>query len=288
MKYRFIEKYRSEFGAEKMCRNLGVNRSGYYSWRIRKPSQREEYNSILLDKIKSIHRGKFRVYGSPRITNGLRDLGFHCSRPRVARIMRKNNIYAKTKRKFKVTTNSKHNYSISPNLLNQDFTTNALYKIWLSDITYIRTKEGWIYLTVVMDLYNRKIVGWSLSNRLTASTTTIPALLRAFNYHKPAPGLIFHSDRGVQYACKDFRKELKKPKIRQSMSGKGNCYDNAVVESFFHTIKTEWVYFENYQTRAQARQSLFYYIEIFYNRKRKHSSLGYKKTEEFGQLNNVA
>ncbi len=271
-----------------MCRNLGVNRSGYYSWRIRKPSQREEYNIMLLDKIKSIHKGKFKVYGSPRITNGLHDLGFQCSRPRVARIMRKNNICAKTKRKFKVTTNSKHTYPISPNLLNQDFTTDAMNKIWASDITYIRTHEGWIYLTVIMDLFNRQIVGWSMSDRLTASKTTIPALLQATKHFKPASGLIFHSDRGVQFACKKFRNELNKVKMRQSMGGKGNCYDNAIVESFFHTLKTEWIYFNCYQTIFHARQSIFEYIEIYYNRKRRHSSLGYKTPVEFAQFKKVA
>lgn len=288
MKYRFIEKQRSEFGVGKMCYILGVNRSGYYAWRKRKRSKREQYNNVLLNEIRAIHKRNLGLYGSPRITDELHELGYFCSRPRVARIMRKNNIFAKTKRKFKVTTNSKHNYPISPDLLNQDFTTDAMNKIWTSDITYIRTQEGWLYLTIIMDLFNRQIVGWSMSRRLTASTTTIPALLQAHKRHKPPAELVFHSDRGVQYACKEFRKELAKYKMQQSMGGKGNCYDNAITESFFHTLKTEWVYFEKYQTRFQARQSVFQYIEIYYNRKRKHSSLGYKAPVEFAQLKNVA
>lgn len=197
------------------------------------------------------------------------------SRARVARLMAKNNISATTRRKFKVTTNSKHHYPVSPDLLNQDFNSDAPNQIWVSDITYIRTMTGWWYLTVILDLFNRQVVGWSLSHRLTAITTTLPALNDAVRRQRPDAGLIFHSDRGVQYACHEFRNQLAAYQMVQSMSGKGNCYDNAVAESFFHTLMTELVYFEQYETKEQARHSIFEYLEVFYNRQRLHSALGY-------------
>jgi len=228
------------------------------------------------------------TYGSPRITAELKDKGYTCSRPRIARLMRKHNIRAKTKRKFKITTNSKHHYPISRDLVNQDFSANAPNQLWTSDITYIRTKEGWLYLTIILDVFNRQIVGWSMSNRLKTIQTTIPALIQACKRRKPAPGLIFHSDQGVQYASHEFRYYLKKYKIVQSMSGKGNCFDNAISESFFRTLKTELIYFEKYQTRKQAQSSIFEYIEIFYNCKRKHSSLGNKTPFEYLKLKKVA
>jgi transposase InsO family protein len=269
-----------------MCRALGVSRNGYHAWRKRTPGPRARANQVLLAEIKKIHQLSRQTYGSPRITKALRRKGFRCSRPRVARIMRKNNIYAKTKRKFKVTTNSKHKYSISPNLITHTDGLDGTNKVWASDITYIRTKAGWLYLTVILDLFNRQIVGWSMSKRLTAATTTIPALLQAYRRHRPYQGLIFHSDRGVQYACDAFRKLLSKYKFLQSMSG--SCYDNSVVESFFHTLKTEHVYFETYETREQARLSIFEYIEVFYNRQRMHTTLGDQTPVEFAELKKAA
>ena len=268
-----------------MCQVLQVNRSGYYAWFSRAESKRSSENKVLLMEIKGIYKKSHKTYGSPRITDSLHDLGYFCSRPRVARLMRANGIQAKTKRKFKVTTNSDHDYPIAPNLLNQNFETDAANKIWVGDITYIRTWEGWLYLTIILDLFNRKIVGWSMSDRLTANTTTIPAILQALKKCQPLPELVFHSDRGVQYACNNYRTLLNRHKIIQSMSGKGNCYDNAVAESFFHTLKTELVYHETYRTRKEAKTNLFEYIEVFYNRVRKHSALGYKSPEQFEQLN---
>lgn len=238
----------------------------------------------MLKEIKVIHQHSRQTYGSPRITQQLHHRGYSCSRARVARLMAKNNIYAKTKRKFKVTTDSNHQYPVSPDLLNQDFNSDAPNKIWVSDITYIRTKVGWLYLTVILDLFNRQIVGWSLSQRLTAKTTTIPALTDAFQRQRPDTGLIVHSDRGVQYACHEFRNKLADYQMIQSMSGTGNCYDNAVAESFFHTLKTELVYFEKYETKEQARQSVFEYIEVFYNRQRLHSALHYQTPAEYAAL----
>ena len=271
-----------------MCQVLGIAPSGYYYWLKRKPSKRELENSILLREIKKIYTKRRRNYGSPRITDELRDKGYICSRPRVARIMRRAGIYAKTKRKFKVTTQSRHHYPISPNLLGQNFKADSPNTIWTSDITYIWTRQGWLYLAVVLDLFNREIVGWSMSNRLTASTTTIPSLIQACNRRRSESGLIFHSDQGIQYASKEFRDNLKKYGMIQSMSNKGNCYDNAVTESFFHTLKTELVYFAKYDTREKARNSIFEYIEIFYNRERKHSTLGYKTPVEFMKLKMAA
>ena len=285
MKYEFIYANRSTFVVQKMCQVLRVSRSGYYRYTVCEMSQRSIDNLILLAIIKIIHEKSRRTYGSPRITDDLHDLGYTCSRPRVARLMRANGIAAKTKKKYKVTTESDHSYPIAPNLLGQDFWTDAANRIWVSDITYIRTLKGWLYLTIILDLYNRRIVGWSMSDRLTAKKTTIPAFNQAVKRYQPLPGLIFHSDRGVQYACDDFRGLLKTFKAIQSMSGKGNCYDNAVAESFFHTLKTELVYHETYHTRSQAKTSLFEYIEVFYNRFRKHSALGYKSPEQYEQSN---
>jgi len=235
----------------------------------------------LLPEIRVIHQDSRQIYGSPRVTQELHQRGYSCSRARVARLMAKNNIYAKTKRKFKMTTDSNHHYPVAPDLLNQDFNSDAPNKIWVSDITYIRTMTGWLYLTIILDLFNRQVVGWSLSQRLTAITTTIPALNDAFRRQRPDAGLIFHSDRGVQYACHEFRNKLADYQMTQSMSGKGNCYDNAVAESFFHTLKTELVYFEKYETKERARQSIFEYIEVFYNRQRLHSALGYQTPVDY-------
>jgi transposase InsO family protein len=285
MKYVFIQKHRSEFAVEKMCQVLAVSRSGYYAWIDRPESQRSLANKVLVQEIKQIHKDSRKTYGSPRIADSLHDLGYSCSRPRVARLMKANGIKAKAKRRYKVTTDSNHDYPFAPNLLGQDFWVDTPNRVWVGDITYLKTWKGWLYLTVILDLFHRKVVGWSMSDRLTAHTTTIPAFMQAVKRYQPLPGLIFHSDRGVQYACDDFRDLLKAFKVIQSMSGKGNCYDNAVAESFFHTLKTELVYHETYRTRAEAKTSLFEYIEVFYNRIRKHSYLGYKSPEQYEQLN---
>jgi len=288
MKYRFIQDHERHYRLFKLCNVLKVSRTSYHNWLHSEPGKRKQENQMLLEEIKKVHKGSRMTYGSPRITIELKEKGYTCSRPRIARLMRKHNIRAKTKRKFKITTNSKHRYPISPDLVNQDFSANAPNQLWTSDITYIRTKEGWLYLTIILDVFNRQIVGWSMSNRLKTIQTTIPALIQACKRRKPAPGLIFHSDQGVQYASHEFRYYLKKYKIVQSMSGKGNCFDNAISESFFSTLKTELIFFEKYQTRKQAQSSIFEYIEIFYNCKRKHSSLGNKTPYEYLNFKKVA
>lgn len=283
MKYEFIHSHRSVFGIEKMCRVLRLSRSGYYAWIDRPESNRDRENRLLVTKIRKSHEQSKEIYGSPRITDDLIGWGYKVSRPRVARLMQANGIKSKIKRKFKVTTNSDHKLPISPNLLDQNFYVSAPNLILVSDITYIRTGEGWLYLTTIMDLFHRKIVGWSMSRTMTVQETTLAAMRQYLKTHNPAPGMILHSDRGIQYASKVFRALLDKHKIVQSMSGKGNCYDNAVAESFFKTLKTELVYHERYTTRAQARNSIFEYIEAFYNRIRKHSALGYLSPEQYYQ-----
>lgn len=229
---------------------------------------------MILKTIKEIRdkQPKKQVYGSPRLTIELRELGIPCNKNRVANIMHDNGIYAKTKKKFKRTTDSQHGEDVAPDLLEREFTVEAPDKVYVTDITYIRTLEGWAYLAVVLDLFSRMVVGWAISARIT-SELVINALNMAILSRKPAKGLIVHSDKGVQYASYDYRTFLEKYEFRQSMGSTGDCYDNAVVESFFHTIKTEWVFFENYLTRAQAKTSIFDYVETFYNRERRHSTL---------------
>ena len=276
MKYKFIDAHRSAFGVEKMCRVLAVSRSGFYRWDRVGESKRTLGNRILLVNIRKIYNANKGRYGSPRITEALQDQGYLCSRPRIARLMRHNGIKARAKRRYKVTTDSKHKYQVAPNLLKQWFRTDAPNRIWVSDMTYIRTLEGWLYLTVVLDLYTRKIIGWSMSDRMQARDTTIPAFQMAVKGCQPLPGLVFHSDQGVQYACDEFVELLQESKVIRSMSSRGNCYDNAVAESFFHTLKTELVDHENYRSRSEAKRSLFEYMESYYNRSRKHSYLGYR------------
>ena len=280
MKFEFIELYRSEFRVNKMCQALDVSRSAYYAWKKRGRSNRQKENEHLLEEIIQAYETSRRVYGSPRIAEELRSKGFNCSENRIARLMRGNNIQAKTKRKFKATTDSCHHFPVAPNLLNQDFSAEAPNQVWASDITYLWTREGWLYLAAILDVYSRQIVGWFTSNRLSRELV-INALKRALWRRQPAAGLIFHSDRGSQYASDDFKELLKTHKFIQSMSRKGNPYDNAIVETFFHSLKTELVYFENYYTRDQATQSIFEYIEVFYNRVRRHSALGYCSPVEF-------
>ncbi len=280
MKYEFIANHSSALRVKKMCRALRVSRSGYYDWRKRGLSQREQSNRRLLVKIKESHKGSRETYGSPRITVELRAKGETCNKKRVARLMRINGIAAKTKRRFKITTNSRHNHLAAPNLVNQKFVAGASNQLWTSDITYLPTKEGWLYLSVVLDVYNRQIVGWAMSKRLTQGLV-IAALKQALNNRTPTEDMIFHSDQGCQYTSDKFRKLLTNHGILASNSGKGNCYDNAITETFFHTLKTELVYFENYQTREEARLSIFEYIEVFYNRQRRHSAIDYKTPVEF-------
>ena len=263
-----------------MAEALHISRSGYYAGRQRPPSRRETENRELVKRIEVVHQDNRQVYGSPRMTVELNAQGFTCSRNRVARLMKENGIAARTRRKFKVTTGSQHQFPVAPNLLGQSFSADHPNRVWASDITYIATGEGWLYLAIIRDLHSRLVVGWSMQERLQRDLV-LEAFKQAVMRRRPLPGLIFHSDRGVQYACSDFRELLTDHQAVQSMSGKGNCYDNAVSESFFGTLKTELVYLSRFRTRAEAKEAIFDYIEIFYNRQRRHSTLGYLSPAEF-------
>lgn len=281
MKYQFIEKNRSGGDVRALCDVLNVSHSTYYAWRTRSSSKREEQNQQLLTDITLIHRKSRQTYGSPRITQELRSGGKSCGENRVARIMRNHGIRAKTKRQFRITT-TKRNFRdpVAENLVKQQFVAERPNQLWSSDITYLWTREGWLYLAVVLDVYSRQIVGYALSTRLTTELVSA-AFIRAVNTRAITPGLILHSDQGCQYTSTQFQQLLKSYGIRSSMSARGNCYDNAITETFFHTLKTEHIYLTTFETRTEAELSLFDYIEIFYNRQRIHSSLGYKSTIEF-------
>lgn len=287
MKYMFIQEHKKEFRVEKMCRVLGVSRSGYYAWLNRCPSDRACEDTVLETEILDVYEKSRCTYGIWRTLKELLLRGFRCGWKRVRRLLRKLGLYPKTKKKFKITTDSRHRYPVSANLLNQNFSVEAPDRIWVSDITYIWTEEGWLYLAILLDLYSRKIVGWSLKDRLTADGVE-EAFLQAIWRRRPLPGLIVHSDQGVQYACSDFQDLLLSRKAKSSMSRKGNCYDNAVAESFFHTLKTELVYHEKYRTRKEAQASIFEYIEVFYNRQRLHSALGFVSPEQFEAMKKAA
>ena len=269
-----MKDYSSIFPIEKMCKAFNVQRSSYYSWLKRKPSSRELYNRGLSVRIREIYQESKKTYGSPRITIALRNGEIIVSRRRVARLMREMKLRSIFRKKFVVTTDSKHNYPVVENKLNREFTVDGPGKVWVSDITYLRTSQGWLYLTVILDLGDRKVVGWSLNSSLKASDTTVPAWIMAAKNRPVTQELIFHSDRGVQYACNEFKNLLSGYKlVERSMSRKGDCWDNAVAESFFKTIKVECVYQNKYKTKDQAVLSIFEYIETWYNTRRIHTTL---------------
>ncbi len=268
-----------------MCKVLLVSTSGYYYWLKHPISKHSIKQAELLTKIKKVHKDSKYRYGSPRIAAELKFMGVIVSRPRVARLMRKANIKSILRKKYRVqTTDSNHGYQPAPNILNRNFYAEHTGQKWVSDLTYIRTGEGWLYLTAIMDLADRKIVGWALSETMETEKTTIAAWKMAVKNRPITQTLVFHSDRGVQYACNEFRKHLMAFSVNQSMSRKGNCWDNAVAESFFKTMKTEMVYHENCQTKVQTRLAVFEYLEVWYNRKRRHSSLGYLTPQEFADV----
>ena len=272
--------HQTEFPISVMCEVLSVSRSGYYAWRKSPESKRKQSNGTLRKKIRAVHRDSGESYGSPRVYKALKKQGETCSENRVARLMREDGLKAKTKKRFKATTNSKHNLPVAPNLLNRDFSPQEPNRVYAGDITYIWTTEGWLYLAVVIDLFSRSVVGWAMDNRMTRQLV-MDALTMAVQRRRPPSGAIFHSDRGSQYASSDFQSLLSKYGMLCSMSRKGNCWDNAPVESFFGSLKQELVFHEKYPTRFHARQSIFDYIERFYNRRRLHSTLGYKSPADY-------
>lgn len=257
-----------------MCRIIGASKSGFYRWMKAQWGYVSPYEKYLLFWIKITHGRSKGRYGSRRVFWALRSQGFICYLNQIARIMKKYGIKAKTKRKFRTTTDSRHSLGVAPNLLNRDFTADQLNRVWVGDITYIWTREGWLYLSTVIDLCSRRVVGWSLDSHMTKNLV-ISSFNKAVKERRPCAGLIFHSDRGSQYASDEFKRALGKTGAVQSMSRKGDCWDNAVAESFFKTIKSELVYWEHYKTRYEAELSIFEYIEMFYNRSRLHSAINY-------------
>lgn len=279
MKYTLIDENRSRSTVGKMAEILGVKAGGYYSWKNRKPTPHTLWRRKLEQMVFQIFYESRETYGSPRITETLQKRGFSASENTVAYVMRKLGLKAKAGRKFKVTTDSDHPLHPSPNRLKQQFAVKKPNAVWVSDITYIWTRQGWFYLCVIIDLFSRKVVGWQTSDTLKHEMV-IQALNKAYLQRKPEPGLIFHSDRGRQFASVAFREQLKLFKMKQSMSRKGNCWDNAPAESFFHTIKTEELNWTIYANRDEAQAALFRYIEMFYNRLRIHSGISYATPEE--------
>lgn len=274
MKYAFIDVHRNEFPLSAMIRVLKVSKSGYFDWKKRGPSKKEQRNNALVRKIEQIHQGSRKTYGSPRVHQALKGLGESCSKSTVERLMRENGIRSKVRRKFRVTTDSNHNLPVAPNLVKRDFSADAPNRLWVTDITYLWTMEGWLYLAAIIDVFSRKVVGWSMQDRLTLPLV-LKALDMAVSREKPAPGLIHHSDQGCQYAAHEYQAELRRYGIVCSMSRRGQCWDNALAESFFHSLKTEHVYHERFATKEEAKSSIFEWIEVFYNRQRIHSAIGF-------------
>ena len=280
MKYACIDRRRDRYPVRLMCRLLRVSASGYYTWRSRPESSRTKSDRTLMAEIKRAHDASKGVYGSPRVHAELVANGIHVGRHKVARLMRLARLRGCPKRRFRVTTEANPAHAVAKNLLKQNFTADTPNRRWVADITYIPTHQGWLYLAVVMDLYSRRIVGWSMS-RWMSRRLVLAALRMAIEARQPEAELIHHSDRGSQYTSDDFRDELAKHDIKCSMSGSGNCYDNAAMESFFASLKRERVNRVRYRTRDQARADIFDFIEVFYNRKRRHSYLGNISPDDF-------
>jgi transposase InsO family protein len=281
-----MERHRQDHSIETLCRVLNVSRSGFYDWRRRGVSPRELRRQDLLAEIRKIHEQSRGNYGSPRIVRELRKNGIVCNRKTVEELMKENGIRAKRSKKFKATTDSNHSLPVAKNRLKRKFKTKKPNKVWVSDITYIPTNEGWLYLAVFIDLFSRKVVGWSMSSRMTADLVVNAFRMGLFRQHR-APRMV-HSDRGSQYASEAFRKELKSHNCLQSMSKKGDCWDNAVAESFFGTLKCELIHHERFNSRESAQLSVFDYVETFYNRQRLHSYLNYMTPEEFEDSHGTA
>lgn len=259
---------------------MEVSRSGYYQFLKKARHQPLDKDFVLLSQVRQIHKENRGTLGSRRMAKALKDAGYNVGRFRARSLMKKEDLAVKRPKRFKRTTDSRHKLPVAPNLLNQQFKVEEPDRIWCGDITYLWTLEGWLYLAVIIDLYSRKVVGWALSNRLT-TPLVLEALRMAYWRRKPPPGLIFHSDRGSQYAAHDYQRQLEMFHLIPSMSRKGDCYDNAVVESFFHTLKTEEVGDQAYVTREVARRAVIDYIEMFYNSRRLHSFLGYVSPSDF-------
>ncbi|TKW64465.1 MAG: IS3 family transposase [Paracoccus denitrificans] len=282
VKFQYIAEYRGVLTRSHLCRLMGVSERGLHAWKHRPPSYRQRRDMVLLAHIRDQHRLSLGSYGRPRMTEELNELGIRVGQRRVGRLMRQNGIRVIRSRKFKRTTDSDHAFNIAPNLLQQDFTASGPNQKWAGDITYVWTREGWVYLAVIIDLFSRRVVGWAISNRMKQDLA-LRALNMAIAIRRPPPGCIHHTDRGSQYCAHDYQKLLRKHGFKVSMSGKGNCYDNSAVESFFKSLKAELVWRRNWQTRREVEVALFEYINGFYNPRRKHSALGWKSPVAFEQ-----
>ncbi len=282
MKFQYIAEYCGTLTRSHLCRLMGVSERGLHAWKHRPPSHRKRRDRVLLAHIRDQHRLSLGSYGRPRMTEELNELGIQVGQRRVGRLMRQNGIQVIRSKKFKRTTDSDHAFNIAPNLLQQDFTASGPNQKWAGDITYVRTREGWVYLAVIIDLFSRRVVGWAISNRMKQDLA-LRALDMAIAIRRPPPGCVHHTDRGSQYCAHDYQKLLRKHGFKVSMSGKGNCYDNSAVESFFKSLKAELVWRRNWQTRREVEVALFEYINGFYNPRRKHSALGWKSPLAFEQ-----
>lgn len=287
MKYQFIRSQRTHFKVAVMCRVLGVSKSGYYDWRNRPESPRAKRHRYLLTKIRQAHIESRKIYGAPRIHAELVDQGEQVGKNTVANLMHLAQIQSKVHKRFVVTTDSRHTRKPAANVLSGDFKAARVNKKWVSDVTFIPTRKGWLYLAVIMDLYSRMIVGWSMGER--NDTELIEKALRmAAAHRRDLKGVLLHSDQSVQYTSGSYQRTLNNFGIICSMSRKGNCWDNAPMESFFHSLKTECVGFEDYKSHSEARASIFSYIELFYNRKRRHSAIGYQSPMAYENTINVS
>jgi len=280
MRYQWIKKHRKSYPLPLMCRTLRVSSSGFYDWSDRPPSPRQQRRQLIAQAAARSHFESNRIYGYRKVWKDLDQEQAGCCAETVRRVLQELGLFSRRKRKFVVTTDSKHSHPVADNVLARDFTATAPNQKWLTDITYISTREGWLYLAAVQDVFSRKIVGWSMSERIDTELAK-SALTMAVQQRSPEAGLLHHSDRGVQYASDAYQEMLADLGVVCSMSGKGDCWDNAMMESFFGSLKTEWVYGKAYQTRQEAKDDLFKYIELFYNRRRRHASLGYISPAEF-------
>jgi putative transposase len=283
MRFMFIDAAKAEFPIQRLCQVLEVSQSGYFAWRSRPACQRQREDLVLLAHVRSAFRESNGTYGSPRMTRELQDQGLPIGRRRTARLMRENGLKARQKRRFKRTTDSHHAFPIAPNLIDQDFSADRPNQKWNADISYVWTGEGWLYLAVILDLFARRVVGWAVSDRLHKELA-LKALRKALAIRRPGEGLTHHADRGSQYCSIEYQAELRKHGIRISMSGTGNCYDNAVVETFFKTLKSELVWRTMFDTRAEAKAAIGRYIDGFYNPVRRHSTLDYVSPVQFERL----
>lgn len=280
MRYRFIRDHATRYPVTVLCQTLHVTRSRYYAWRRCPESVRTQDDRHLLTQIQTIYAASHATYGSPRIQAALRQQGATCGRHRVVRLMQAQGLRAKHRRTFRTTTNAHHALPVAANVLDRQFLPAKPNQVWVSDITYVPTGEGWLYLAAVMDLAFRGIVGWAMSDRID-QTLACDALRDALHRRQPAPGLVHHSDRGVQYAGTAYQTVLRAHGLLPSMSRRGNCWDNAPMESFFHSLKVEWLHEQTFRTRAEARQAIFTFIEVWYNRQRLHSTLGYRSPAQY-------